>query len=93
MDDYHPDHDIFVSVRGNIHSVCFSDFPVSDIYLQIRTWLISFRIAFVWINWFMADRKLSEQLYRAVKFFSVQPVMDIVAVPLRSNEAIEMENS
>jgi hypothetical protein len=41
----------------------------------------------------MADRKLSEQLYRAVKFFSVQPVMGIVTVPMGSNKTAEMKDS
>lgn len=60
MDDDHLNHDIFVSVPGNIHSVYFSDFPVSGTCLRFHTWFLSFRIAFVRVNWFMSDRKLSE---------------------------------
>ena len=93
MDDDHPGHDIHVFVRGNNFPVCLSGFPVSGTLFRIRTWFISFRITFiVSINWIVSDRKLSEQLHRAVEFLSVQTVMGIVSVSVRSNESLKMEN-
>lgn len=93
MDDDHPDHDISVSVPGNIRLVYLSDFPVSGTFLCFRTWLTSFRCTFVRVNWFMTDRKLSEQFYGIIKFFSVKTVMGIVSILMRSNKTAEMKDS
>ncbi len=63
MDGYHPIHDIFLSVPGNIHSVQFSDFPVSGMCFCLCTWFFSFRGAFIQVNYFAFYSHLFEKLY------------------------------
>lgn len=94
MDDDRPGHDIHVSARGSNFPVYPSGFPVSDSFFRIRTLSFSFRIAFfIGINRVASDRKLSQQLHRAVEIFSVQTVMGVVTVSVGSDETFQVKNS